>query len=143
MELLFPENRQFVLPEFNNDLPPQLAMEDFIEKAVALGRYEHAFLLSEDGLLMAGDHSDDRAMQDLLIELTGFLREVKKMAEMVGGIHQLKEIVIEGDNSKKIIFRFFSAFQQVVALAAVIPEKQSYRSVTNKLIRSVDKISTD
>lgn len=143
MELLFPEERHLVLPEFNAELPPQLAMEDFIQKAVAMGRYEHAFLLSEEGLLLAGDNSDNHMMQDLLIELTGFLREVKKMAETVGGIRQLKEIVIEGDNSKKIIFRFFSAFQQVVALAAVIPEKKSYRSVTNKLIRSVDKIATD
>lgn len=143
MELLSPEDRHPVLPEFNDKLPPQMAMEEFIQKAVAIGRYEHAFLLSEEGLLLAGDHSDNRIMQDLLIELTGFLREVKKMAETVGGIRQLKEIVIEGDTSKKIIFRFFPAFQQVVALAAIVPEKKSYRSVTNKLIRSVDKISMD
>ena len=142
MELLKKEPKPQVMPKIDKSLPPQEALELFIREAIAIGKYQNVFLFSEDGLLLAGDHTKSNKTQDLLIEITGILRDIKTMAENLGGIQNLKEIAIEGENYKRIIFRFFNAFQQSVALAAIVPERTSYRGITNRLVRTAKVVSS-
>ena len=69
------------------------------------------------------------------------LREVRKMADVMGKIANIKEMIVEGFNHRKIVFRFFHAFNQDVVLAIVVPPKKSYRALTNSLVRTVEQIS--
>jgi hypothetical protein len=45
----------------------------------------------------------------------------------------LREVIIEGENHRKIGFRFFQAFGQQVILAVVVPPQKAYKQRTNEL----------
>ena len=55
------------------------------------------------------------------------------MSSVMGGISRLREIIIEGTNRRKIVFRFFESFEQPVVLALVVPPNKTYRQRTNEL----------
>jgi hypothetical protein len=63
------------------------------------------------------------------------------MADVMGGIDNIRELIIDGNNRRKIVFRFFHAFDQNLVLALIIPPRKPYRGLTNKLVRLVQQIS--
>ena len=119
---------------------PQIVIEEFMNEVVGLGNFEMAYLFSEEGLPMAEVKGEGLVPEDRLIEMSILFQEILKMADVMGGISELKEIMLEGNNRRKIIFRFFEGFDQSLVLALVIPPKKSYRSLTNKLIRIIKDI---
>ncbi len=62
------------------------------------------------------------------------------MADVMGKISNVKEMIVEGYNKRKIVFRFFRAFDQEVVLAIVVPPKKSYRNLTNALLKMIENI---
>jgi len=124
-----------------NNLSPQLKIENFMEEVIALGNYEMAYLLSQEGLLLAQSKNDEIVPEDRLVELSVQFQEIQRMADVMAGISEIKELAIEGYNKRKIIFRFFNAFDQSVTLALIIPPQKTYRGLTNKLVRLIQKIS--
>jgi hypothetical protein len=105
------------------------------------GNYETVHLFSDEGLLLA-EHYQDRVIDhDRLLELSVLFREVKQMADVMGQISNIKEMIVDGYNHRKIIFRFFRAFEQDVALAVVVPPRKTYRALTNSLVRLVQDIA--
>lgn len=124
------------------DKSPQEIIEEYLNEVKSQGNYETAFLFSQEGLPMAEVRGGSAVItEDRLIEMSVLFQEIRKMADVMGGISELREIVLEGNNKKKIIFRFFKGFDQTVVLALVIPPLKSYRGLTNKLLRIVQKLS--
>jgi len=124
-----------------NNLAPQEKIENFMKEVIELGNYEMAYLLSQEGLLLAQSKTDEIVPEDRLVELSVLFQEIQKMADVMAGISEIKELVIEGYNKRKIIFRIFNAFDQTVTLALIVPPQKTYRGLTNKLVRIIQKIS--
>ncbi|MEE4310809.1 MAG: hypothetical protein V2J62_02970 [candidate division KSB1 bacterium] len=123
------------------DRSPQEVIEEYLNEVQELGNYESAYLFSQEGLPMAEVRGETEITEDRLIEMSVLFQEVRKMADVMGGISELKEIILEGYNRKKIVFRFFEGFDQTVVLALVIPPRKTYRGLTNSLMRLVQKLS--
>ncbi|HDP99332.1 MAG TPA: hypothetical protein ENN22_09140 [bacterium] len=124
-----------------NDLSPQQQIQQFMDEIIELGHYETAYLFSDEGLPLAHSFTKEVVSEDRLVEMSVLFQEIRNMADVMGGISQIRELIVEGNNKRRIIFRFFSAFDQQVILALIIPPKKSYRGFTNKLIRLIQKIS--
>ena len=91
---------------------PQNVLEKEMQRIIALGNYEMAHLFSDEGLPLAEAKDEDSLERDRLIEISVYLQDIKRIADMMGGMTRLKEIIMEGANSRKIVFRFFEAFEQ-------------------------------
>ncbi|MDZ7268878.1 MAG: roadblock/LC7 domain-containing protein [candidate division KSB1 bacterium] len=124
-------------PEFTNApaKAPQFSIEQKMASIVTLGNYEAALLFSEEGLPIAQaiSHAGPETNADRIAEMAITLQEVSRMAATVGGISRLREVAIEGDNHRRIVFRFFRAFEQAVVLAVVVPPGKPYKQKTNEL----------
>lgn len=120
---------------------PQFVIQEKMKEIADAGNYEMVHLFSDDGLLLAEHYRDRVIDKDRLLELTVLFREVKKMADVLGRMSDIKELIVEGYNHRKIIFRFFRAFEQDVALAVVVPPRKTYRALTNSLVRLVEDIA--
>ncbi|MDZ7330418.1 MAG: hypothetical protein ONB31_00395 [candidate division KSB1 bacterium] len=125
----------------NKDLAPQEQIENFMKEVVTLGNYEMAYLLSQEGLLLAQSKSAEVIPEDRLVEMAILFQEIQKMADVMAGIDEIKELTIEGANKRKIIFRLFNAFGQTVTLVLIISPGRSYRGLTNRLVRLIQKVS--
>jgi len=125
----------------NDFYSPQEKIEKFMSEVIKLGNYETAYLLSEEGLALAHELADEIVPEERLVELMVIFQQVQKMADVMGGISEIKELVIEGHNKRKIIFRFFDAFDQKVILALIIPPQKTYRGFTNRLVQLIQKVS--
>ncbi|MFQ5648605.1 MAG: hypothetical protein ACE5IY_01570 [bacterium] len=123
------------------NLSAQTVIEEKMRRIIERGNYDMVHLFSNEGLPLAGHYSDEIIESDRLAELSFLLREVKKMADVMGKISNMKEMVVEGFNKRKIVFRFFHAFNQDVVLAIVVPPRTSYRGLTNSLIKTIEKIA--
>lgn len=114
---------------------PQFSIEQKMQSIVVLGNYEAAHLFSEEGLPIAQALSPEgqQVDRDRIAELAIMFQDVSRMASVMGGITRLREVMIEGDNHRKIVFRFFKAFDQSVILAVVVPPSKTYKQKTNEL----------
>jgi hypothetical protein len=116
---------------------PQSAIEKAMQEILHNGVYEAVYLFSNEGLPLAlaapSTTNGDPATADRIAELAILFHDVRRMAMSMGDITSLREVNIEGVNRRKIVFRFFKAFEQDVVLAAVVPSNKAYRKVTNEL----------
>ena len=110
-------------------------------EVIKMGNFETAYLFSEEGLTLAQHSIGEIVPEDRLVEMSVLFQEIKRMADVMGGISEIKELVLEGNNKRKIIFRFFNAFDQDVVLVLIIAPQKTYRGLTNKLIGLVKKVS--
>lgn len=124
-----------------NSQSPQSRIEEKMSEISEMGNYDMVRLFSSEGLPLAEYYNDQIIEEDRLTELSMLFRQVKKMADVMGQISNIKEMIVEGYNHRKIIFRFFEAFNQDVVLAIVVPPQKSYRGLTNSLVRTIEKIS--
>jgi hypothetical protein len=117
---------------------PQATIEKAMQDILAKGFYDAVHLFSDEGLPLAtaanpaanGHKSKD---QDSIAEMAILFHNVRRMAAAMADVTSLREVLIEGVNRRKIVFRFFQAFGQEVVLAVVVPANKSYRKVTNEL----------
>jgi predicted regulator of Ras-like GTPase activity (Roadblock/LC7/MglB family) len=123
-----------------NHHSPQSVIEEKMREITERGNYDMVQLFSNEGLPIAEYCNTQLIEKDRLAELSILFREIRKMADVMGKISSIKEMVIEGYNQRKIVFRFFHAFGQDVILAAVIPPKKAYKGLTNSLVRIIEKI---
>lgn len=119
---------------------PQEVIEAEMRRVIAAGRYEMAHLFSEEGLVLAEAFGSRVIDRDRLAEVSVMFQEVRRLAETMGGISRLREVIMEGYNRRKIVFRFFPAFGQEVILVAVVPPRTAYRQATNQLMRRIESI---
>lgn len=119
---------------------PQERIESKMRDFIAAGRYEMAHLFSEEGLVLAEAYGSRVIERDTLAEVSVMFQDVRKLAETMGGISRLREVIMEGYNRRKIVFRFFTAFGQNVILVVVVPPRTAYRQATNQLERFTESI---
>ncbi len=119
------------------DLAPQELIESRMQAIVNLGNFEAVFLFTDEGLPLAKATAQDSSDEDRLAEMSLTFQNVKNLATSLGGIQRLKEVFIEGENHRKVVFRFFHALGNDLVLAAIIPPKRAYRKVTNDLQRLI------
>jgi hypothetical protein len=114
---------------------PQISIEKRITDIQTLGTYETTYLFSDEKLPIAQASSTDgqQVDRDRIAEMAILFHDVRRMASLMGGISRLREVIIEGENRRKIVFRFFQAFGQQVILAVVVPPQKSYKQRTNEL----------
>lgn len=122
---------------------PQSIIEDEMQKIINLGNYEAAFLFSSEGLPLAQVRNRAAVGQAEMVEISLMLKKVQRAAKSVADINDLKEIVIEGLNKRKVVFRFFTVLAQLSILAVVVTPKRSYRNLTNRLVNTVGKAMTE
>lgn len=122
---------------------PQAVIEQKMAETVAAGAYEAAHLFSNEGLPIAHALSTNtqHIERDRIAEMAILFQDVRRMASLMGGISSLREVTIEGENRRKIVFRFFHAFEQQVILAVVVPPNKAYRQRTNELEKLVIGVS--
>lgn len=120
---------------------PQALIEKEMQRIISLGNYEMAHLFSEEGLPLAEAKIEDSMERDRLIEISVYFQDIKHIADMLGGMSSLKEIIMEGENARKVAFRFFKAFEQTVVLVVVIPPRKTYRKWTNHMVRLIQAVS--
>lgn len=131
------------LPDLTPTKVPQVAIEQKMAETVAAGIYEAAHLFSDEGLPIAQAISANtqHVERDRIAEMAILFQDVRRMASLMGGISSLREVTIEGENRRKIVFRFFRAFEQQVILAVVVPPNKAYRQRTNELEKLVVGVS--
>jgi predicted regulator of Ras-like GTPase activity (Roadblock/LC7/MglB family) len=114
---------------------PQVTIENKMAEILGLGTYEAAYLFSDEGLpiAQASNANGQQVDRDRIAELSILFHDVRRMASVMGGISRLREVIIEGENHRKIVFRFFNAFGQQVILAVVVPPQKAYKQRTNEL----------
>jgi predicted regulator of Ras-like GTPase activity (Roadblock/LC7/MglB family) len=118
---------------------PQMTIEKKMSEILSLGTYEAAYLFSDEGLPIAQASSTNgqQVDRDRIAELSILFHDVRRLAAVMGGISRLREVTIEGENHRKIVFRFFNAFGQQVILAVVVPPQKAYKQRTNELEKLV------
>jgi predicted regulator of Ras-like GTPase activity (Roadblock/LC7/MglB family) len=114
---------------------PQWTIENRMAEILGAGTYEAAYLFSDEGLpiAQASNANGQQVDRDRIAELSILFHDVRRMASVMGGISRLREVIIEGENHRKIVFRFFNAFGQQVILAVVVPPQKAYKQRTNEL----------
>jgi hypothetical protein len=125
----------------NHQKSPQFLIQDAMRAILDSGNYDMVHLFSSEGLPLAECYSNGVVPKDRLVELSILFRELKQMADLMGKISNIKELILEGNNHRKVVFRFFRAFNQEVVLAIVVPPKKSYRGLTNSLIKTIEEIA--
>jgi len=124
---------------------PQFAIEEKMAESVRSGNYEAAYLFSDEGLPIAQSSSpaQQSIAPDQIAEMAILFQDVRRMASLMGGISRLREVIIEGENRRKIVFRFFRAFDQQIILAVVVPPTtKAYRQRTNELEKLVLEVTS-
>lgn len=125
----------------NQQKSPQFLIQDAMRAILESGNYDMVHLFSNEGLPIAESYNNGIVPKERLVELSILFRELKKMADLMGQISNIKELIVEGNNHRKIVFRFFRAFNQEVVLAIVVPPKKSYRGLTNSLIKTIEQLA--
>ena len=119
---------------------PQELIEKRMKTILQFGNYEAAYLFSREGLPIAQSGSSSDVDPDRLAELSIMFQDVQRLTNTLGGIDNLKEVFVEGNNRRKVVFRFFPAFGEDVVLAVVIPPRKTYRRHTNELQKLINGI---
>jgi hypothetical protein len=120
---------------------PQQVIEEEMKKIIEIGNFESAQLFSDEGLLLAEVIGNGPVAKDNLIEIALRFQELKKMTDVMDNNIAVKDIIMEGKGRRKLVFRFFNAFEQLVILAIVVPPRKTYRKFTNQLVRLVKNVS--
>lgn len=127
--------------EREKHVSPQTMIEAEMAKVIEYGNFELAHLFSEEGLLLAEAQQSGAIDRDSLIEVALHFQELRKTSNILDDVLKIKEVVMEGEKARKLVFRFFKAFDQLVVLALIIPPRKSYRKFTNGLVRLIQEVS--
>ncbi len=122
------------------DQPFQVIIENLMQEIVHSGSYESACLFNEEGLPLS-QYAGQQSLSELRsVRISIMMHEVQKAIKNIGGLQQVKEIMVEDVDSKKIVFRFISFFGQTAILVIVVPAHKSYRGLTNRLTNTIAKL---
>ncbi len=121
----------------------QEKIEEQMKEIVNLGNYQSVFLFDQEGLQLAQYAPEGIVEEVRVIEISLMIVELKKTVNNLAGIADLKEIMVEGFDGKKIIFRFIPFYGQMAIFVAVIPRHKSYRLLTNRLQNAIIKLGLD
>ncbi len=120
-------------------LPFHEAARREMQEMVRIGGFEAVYLFSREGLLLA-EHVASSALlrEDHAVEFAVMMARLKPVVKKMSGLGALKELVIEDDEGKRIVFRYLAVFGQTALLVLVVPAQRSYRGLANRLCRLIE-----
>ena len=99
--------------ENDNSQSLQERIEEQMKKIVDLGNYESVFLFDQEGLQLAQYAPRGIVEEVRVIEISLMIMELNKTVRDLAGITDLKEVIVEGEDGKRIIFRFIPFYGQM------------------------------
>ena len=114
----------------------QKKIEKILFSLVKTGLYESIYLYNADGLPIVENQSASKFKVDP-VEISVMMSQIRQLISRLDDLGQINEIVIEGSNGKKIVFRYISLFNQTATLIATIPAGKYYRNITNRLQKTL------
>jgi len=120
---------------------PQDIIERAMQQIVQLGHFEEVYLFTEDALPLARADGQNQVGIEMIIESAILLLGLREITKTLGPESEPSEIVIEGHNHRKIVFRFLEFFNKSTILAFVVPPRKSFRGLANRLESLIQKVS--
>ncbi|MBN1543443.1 hypothetical protein JW992_14985 [candidate division KSB1 bacterium] len=118
----------------------QFELEAALGEIVRKGSYEAVFLFTEEGLILAQHNRRHLLSEQRSTEFALLMNRLKKLIRSFGGLSRLKEIVMEDEYGKKLIFRFVPFMNQISVLVAVVPPRKSYRGLTHGFVQKLAQL---
>jgi len=122
-------------------ISPQQRIEEEIQKIVNLGNFEGAFLFSSEGLPLAQVKGWSQWTAEDALEVVVALQETVQRVGEKEDFSGVREVTFWSSTRKKLIVRFFEAFNQIVSLVLIVAPGKTYRSHANRLIRNIREIA--
>ena len=120
----------------NNQTQPE-AIQEIIEKNMAhivkLGNFESVFLFSLDGLILAKYSRREILDEKRAIQVSLLMQRVQKLVQSLASLSRTKEIFVEDEFGKKLVFRFVTLYNDPAIMVAVVPPRKNYRGATNHI----------
>ena len=130
-------------PHQSGEWSLQAKIERILTNLVNSGLYDAIYLFDESGLpiVQHKKHDITHTHDAETVEVSTLMAQIKSTVQQFSDFSHLHEIIIESSTGKKIIFRYIDFFGQTASLVAIIPQGKSYRSITNNLIRTLDRLT--
>ena len=116
----------------------QELLEEILYAMNTEGNFEAAMLSMKDGLPLAS--SPAQYEDDMAAAMVTMLNETVKRINLQLNLPQVDEISIVGDDRTRLICRYFIVDGHELMLTVLTPPDQSYRRVTNKVIKEVERL---
>ena len=118
---------------FENSESVQQTIQNAMKEIVSQGSYESVFLFTDEGLEIARYSRRDILQKKRVIEISLLMHKVQKIIRSIGNLANIKEIFVEDEFGKKLVFRFLLFFGQPIVLVAIVPPRKPYRGLSNQL----------
>ncbi|MBD3376658.1 hypothetical protein GF406_16605 [candidate division KSB1 bacterium] len=118
---------------FEDSPSVQQVIKNAMKEIVSQGNYESVFLLTDEGLEIARYSRRDILHKKRAVEISLLMHKVQKIIRNIGNLATIKEILVEDEFGKKLVFRFTLFFGQSVILVAIVPPRKPYRGFSNQL----------
>jgi predicted regulator of Ras-like GTPase activity (Roadblock/LC7/MglB family) len=116
----------------------QELLEEILYAMNAEGNFDTAMLSIKDGLPLAS--SPAQYEDDMAAAMVTMLNETVKRINLQLNLPQVDEISIVGDDRTRLICRYFIVDGHELMLTVLMPPDQSYRRLTNKVIKEVERL---
>ncbi len=115
----------------------QKKIEKILYSLVKTGLYDSIYLYNADGLPLVDNQPISSINNVDPVEISVMMSQIRHAISRLDDLGRISEIVIEGSNGKKIVFRYISLFNQTTTLIAIIPAGKYYRNITNRLQKTL------
>jgi len=115
----------------------QKKIEKILFSLVNTGLYESIYLYNADGLPLVENQPSSKINNVDPVEISVMMSQIRQALSRLDDLGHINEIVIEGSNGKKIVFRYIYLFEQMTTLIAIIPAGKYYRNITNRLQKTL------
>jgi predicted regulator of Ras-like GTPase activity (Roadblock/LC7/MglB family) len=116
----------------------QELFEEALAKMNQKGNFMAAMLSLKDGLPLASSppHYEDEIAAAMVTMLNETVRRLNQELRLP----QIDEISIVGEDGSRLVCRYFSVDGHNILLTVLTPPDQSYRRLTNDVIREIKRI---
>lgn len=111
-----------------------------MKEIVQGGNCEAIYLFNDEGLVMAQYDRRQSLDQIAATELSIMMAKVQSIVKKIARLSQIKEINVEDDFGKRLIFRFVPFLEREIVLVLVVPPRKSYRGVSNDFIHALSQL---
>ena len=121
----------------------QKAAENGLKELIRVGGFEAAFLYSLDGLPLAQSQQAHPRLSELrIVEWVVLIAKAVRVMTKLGAVDGVHELLLESKRGTRVVFRFLTIYEQPAVLVLLVPAKKSYRGLTNRITKAVEKWAT-
>ncbi|MBN2355444.1 roadblock/LC7 domain-containing protein [candidate division KSB1 bacterium] len=120
----------------------QKVLERMMKDLVQVGSYDAIFLFDAEGLPIAKHVARTQLLHERhAVELSVLIGKMQKVIRRMSALGPLREVMIEDEGGRKLVFRYLYILSQTAILVMVVPPHRTYRGLINRLCRTVQKVS--